>query len=79
LLIKKDLMIALKGAADALRDKFLENMSQRAQEAFLEEMSFLGPVRVKDVEESQRRIVDEVQKLAEQGIVQVGEAEEMID
>jgi flagellar motor switch protein FliG len=54
-------------------------MSQRAQEAFLEEMSFLGPVRVKDVEESQRRIVDEVQKLAEQGIVQVGEAEEMID
>jgi len=76
---KKDLMVALKGAADELRDKFLENMSQRAQDAFLEEMSFLGAVRVKDVEETQRRIVDEVQKLSEQGVIQVGEAEEMID
>ena len=76
---KKDLMIALKGAADELRDKFMENMSQRAQEAFLEEMSFLGAVRVKDVEETQRRVVDEVQKLAEQGVIQIGEAEEMID
>ena len=76
---KKDLMVALKGAADELRDKFLENMSQRAQDAFLEEMSFLGAVRVKDVEETQRRVVDEVQKLSEQGVIQVGEAEEMID
>ena len=76
---KKDLMIALKGAADELRDKFMENMSQRAQDAFLEEMSFLGAVRVKDVEETQRRVVDEVQKLAEQGVIQIGEAEEMID
>ncbi len=76
---KKDLMIALKGAPEELRDKFLENMSQRAQDAFIEEMGFLGAVRVKDVEETQRRIVEEVQKLAEQGLVQVGEAEEMID
>ena len=35
-------------------------------------------MRVKDVEEAQRRIVEEVQKLAEQGVVQIGEAEEMI-
>jgi len=76
---KKDLMVALKGAPDELRDKFMENMSERAQEAFLEEMSFLGAVRVKDVEETQRRIVDEVQKLSEEGVIQVGEAEEMID
>ena len=76
---KKDLMIALKGAPNELRDKFMENMSQRAQDAFIEEMGFLGAVRVKDVEEAQRAIVEEVQKLAEQGIVQVGEAEEMID
>jgi len=76
---KKDLMVALKGAPDELRDKFMENMSQRAQDAFIEEMGFLGAVRVKDVEEAQRKVVEEVQKLAEQGIVQVGEAEEMID
>ena len=76
---KKDLMIALKGSGEDLKNKFLESMSQRAQDAFLEEMSFLGAVRVKDVEESQRKIVDEVQKLAEQGILQIGETEEMID
>ncbi len=76
---KKDLMVALKGAPEELRNKFLENMSQRASEAFLEEMSFLGAVRVKDVEDAQRKIVDEVQKLAEQGVVQIGEAEEMIE
>jgi flagellar motor switch protein FliG len=76
---KKDLMVALKGAGDDLREKFLQNMSQRASEAFIEEMQFLGAVRVKDVEVAQRKIVDEVQKLAEQGILQVGEAEEMIE
>ncbi len=76
---KKDLMIALKGAPDNLKDKFLSNMSQRAQDAFLEEMQFLGAVRVKDVEEAQRKIVDEVQKLAEQGVIQIGETDEMIE
>ncbi|MBL0687426.1 MAG: flagellar motor switch protein FliG [Sulfurospirillum sp.] len=75
---KKDLMVALKGSPDEHRDKFLENMSQRAQDAFLEETSFLGAVRVKDVEETQRRIVDEVRRLAEQNIIQIGEVEEMI-
>ncbi len=76
---KKDLMIALKGAPDELRDKFLGNMSQRAQDAFLEEMQFLGAVRVKDVEEAQRKIVEEVQKLSEQGLIQIGESDEMIE
>jgi flagellar motor switch protein FliG len=76
---KKDLMIALKGAQEELRDKFLGNMSQRAQDAFNEEMQFLGAVRVKDVEEAQRKIVEEVQKLAEQGVIQIGESDEMIE
>lgn len=76
---KKDLMVALKGSIETLKEKFMENMSQRAAEAFNEEMSFLGAVRVKDVEEAQRRIVEEVQKLAEAGTIQIGEAEEMIN
>ncbi len=76
---KKDLMIALKGAQEELKDKFLGNMSQRAQDAFNEEMQFLGAVRVKDVEEAQRKIVEEVQKLAEQGVIQIGESDEMIE
>ncbi|CAD7288220.1 Flagellar motor switch protein FliG [Campylobacter majalis] len=76
---KKDLMVALKGSNPALKDKFLANMSQRAADAFNEEMGFLGAVRVKDVEEAQRRIVEAVQALAEQGVFQVGEADEMIE
>ncbi len=76
---KKDLMVALKGSGEDLKEKFMSSMSQRAQEAFNEEMGFLGAVRVKDVEEAQRKIVEEVQKLAEQGVLQIGEAEEMIE
>ena len=76
---KKDLMIALKGAGDELREKFMGNMSERARDAFLEEMQFLGAVKVKEVEEAQRKIVEEVQKLAEQGVIQIGESEEMIE
>lgn len=76
---KKDLMVGLKGSSDELRDKFLGNMSQRAADAFMEEIQFVGAVRVKDVEEAQRKVVEEVQKLAEQGVLQVGEQEEMIE
>ena len=76
---KKDLMVAFKGSSDDIKDKFLSNMSQRAAEAFKEEMQYLGAVRVKDVEEAQRRIVEVVQTLADQGVFQVGEADEMIE
>lgn len=76
---KKDLMIALKGASEPLKEKFLSNMSQRASEAFLEEMGYLGAVRVRDVEEAQRRIVETVQSLADRGEFQVGEVDEMIE
>ena len=76
---KKDLMVALKGSGDALKEKFLSSMSQRASEAFKEEMQFLGAVRVKDVEEAQRRIVEQVQALAEGRAFQIGEADEMIE
>jgi len=76
---KKDLMIALKGATEDLKTKFMSNMSQRAQEAFEEEMQFLGAVKVKEVEENQRKLVEEVQKLSEQGLIEVGEEEEMIE
>ncbi len=76
---KNQLMVALKGAGEELKQKFLENMSSRAAEAFLEEMQFMGPTKVKDVEEAQRKIVEEVQKLAEKGIVQLGEADEVIE
>jgi flagellar motor switch protein FliG len=76
---KNDLMLALKSSADELKEKFYANMSQRAKDAFVEEMQFLGAVKVKEVEGAQRKIVDAVQALAEQGILQLGESEEMVD
>jgi flagellar motor switch protein FliG len=76
---KQDLMIALKGANEELKQVFLNNMSSRAAEAFVEELQFLGPVKVKDVEASQRKIVEIVQKLAEEGKISVGAEEEVIE
>jgi flagellar motor switch protein FliG len=76
---KKVLMVGLKGSGEELKRKFLANMSQRASEAFIEEMQFIGAVRVKEVEEAQRKVVELVQKLAEDGVFQVGVSEEMIE
>ena len=76
---KKDLMIGLKGSSEGLRQKFLSNMSSRASETFIEEMGFLGAVRVKDVEAAQRKVVEIVQKLNEQGLIQMGEGDEVIE
>lgn len=76
---KNQLMVALKGSGEDMKEKFLENMSQRAAEAFEEEMGFLGATKVKDVEDAQRKIVEEVQKLAEKGLIQMGEADEVIE
>jgi flagellar motor switch protein FliG len=76
---KNDLMLALKNAAEELKEKFYANMSQRAKDAFVEELQFLGAVKMKEVEGAQRKIVDAVQALAEQGILQLGESEEMVE
>lgn len=76
---KKELMMALKSSPEELKEKFFSNMSQRARDAFAEEMQFIGAVKVRDVESAQRKIVEAVQQLAEQGILQVGETEEMIE
>jgi flagellar motor switch protein FliG len=76
---KQDLMLALKSAPEELREKFFANMSERAKDAFSEEMQFMGAVKVKEVEGAQRRIVDVVQQLAEQGVLQIGESDEMVE
>ncbi|MCL2767225.1 MAG: flagellar motor switch protein FliG [Synergistaceae bacterium] len=63
----KELGLALKGATEDLREKFFRNMSKRAAEMLKEDMDFMGPVRVKDVEESQQKIVNVVRSLEEAG------------
>jgi len=63
----KELGMALKGASEELQTKFFRNMSSRAAEMIKEDMEFMGPVRLKDVEEVQQRIVDVVRRLEEDG------------
>lgn len=63
----QDLMLALKAASPELKDIIFENMSKRMVETFNEEMQYLGPVRVKDVEEAQGRIVSVIRRLEDSG------------
>ncbi len=76
---KAELMLALKSSPEELKEKFFSAMSERAREAFLEEMQFLGAVKMKDVEAAQRKIVEIVNSLAEAGTIQMGSTEEMVD
>jgi flagellar motor switch protein FliG len=76
---KKELMLALKSSPEELKEKFLSAMSERAQEAFLEEMQFMGAVKMKEVETAQRKIVETVNGLAEAGTIQIGNNEEMVE
>ncbi len=75
----KQLMLALKSAAEELKEKFLANMPLAEREAFVSRMKFLGAVRVKEVEEAQQSIVQTVRSLAEAGMVHLGAEAEMID
>src|SRR5688572_11516357 len=66
--IEKDkLPLALKGASEALRDLFLSNMSERASKMLKEDMAAMGPVRLRDVEESQLAMVTVAKELAGKG------------
>ncbi|MCX6052468.1 MAG: flagellar motor switch protein FliG [Campylobacterales bacterium] len=76
---KGDLMLGLKSAPDELKQKFFSSMSERARDAFEEEMQFLGAVKMKEVEGAQRRIVEAVNGLAEAGVIQMGSSEEMVN
>jgi len=76
---KAELMLALKSSPEELKEKFFSAMSERAREAFIEEMQFLGAVKMKEVEAAQRKIVETVNQLAEAGTIQMGATEEMIE
>nr|WP_305120986.1 flagellar motor switch protein FliG [Saccharibacillus sp. JS10] len=62
-----DLQLALKVASEEVREVVFKNMSKRMAETFREEMEFMGPVRLRDVEEAQTRIVTIIRKLEEAG------------
>jgi len=62
-----ELALALKTASPELRDKIFGNMSERAATLISEDMEYMGPVRVSDVETAQQRIVDIVRRLEDAG------------
>ncbi|HIP92388.1 MAG TPA: flagellar motor switch protein FliG [Thermotoga sp.] len=76
----KDLAVALKGASDELKEKIFRNMSKRAAQLLKDEMEYMGPVRVKDVEEAQQKIISVIRRLEEAGeiVIARGGGEELI-
>ena len=69
---KDKLVIALKGASEELRDLFFSNMSERAAKLMREDMQALGPIRLKDVEDSQQAMVQSAKDLADRGEIVIG-------
>ncbi len=67
----KDLALAMKSASEEVKDKVFKNMSERAREMIMEEIEFMGPVRMKQVEEAQQKIVSVVRRLEDAGELMV--------
>ena len=76
----RDLSLSLKATPDAVRDKIMENMSSRAAAMMREDMEASGPVRLRQVEEAQSRIVDIIRKLddAEEIVISRGGDDELV-
>jgi flagellar motor switch protein FliG len=72
----QDLAKALKGVDADVQEKIYRNMSKRASALLREDMDFMGPIRLRDVEESQQKIVNIIRKLEESGDIIVARAGE---
>ncbi|HBS5892112.1 TPA: flagellar motor switch protein FliG [Klebsiella aerogenes] len=72
----ESLLIALKGAEQPLREKFLKNMSQRAANILRDDLANRGPVRMSQVENEQKAILLIVRRLAESGEMIIGGGED---
>lgn len=75
--VEKDVLaLALKGASEDLRERFLGNMSERASKMLVEDMENMGPVKVKDVDEAQTKVVNVAKDLSDKGQVVFATGEE---
>jgi len=68
---QKDLVVALKAASEEVKEKILGNMSERVRLFMEEEMEFLGPMRLSEVEAVQLRIVHKIRQLEDQGQLKI--------
>lgn len=75
-----DLAIACKGSTEEVQNAIFSNMSKRLAEMIREDMEFMGPVRMKDVEEAQQKIVSIIRKLEEAGeiVISRGGGDEIV-
>ena len=73
---QKDLVVALKGTSDEFKERFLSNMSEEVRDFITEEMEFIGPMRLAEVEEVQLRIVKQVRHLEEEGQMTIGRGDD---
>ncbi|MBQ1510550.1 MAG: flagellar motor switch protein FliG [Selenomonadaceae bacterium] len=75
----KDLSLALKATPSEVSDKVYKNMSKRAADMLREEIEFMGPVKIRDVEEAQVKVVNIIRALEEKGeiVVSRGQGDEM--
>lgn len=76
----KDLALALKTASEEVSSRLYKNMSKRAGEMLKEDIEFMGPVRLRDIEEAQQKIVSTIRRLEEAGeiIIARGGEDEVI-
>lgn len=76
----RDLALALKGASEEVKQKIFKNISKRAAQLLQDELEYMGPVRLKDVEEAQQKIINVIRRLEEAGeiIIARGGGEELI-
>ncbi len=77
---QNELTVALKGTTDEVKEFILGNMSKRQQEMILDDLQVLGPVKVRDVEEAQQKIVNVVRFLDDSGeiIISRGDGSDVI-
>lgn len=73
---KKVLTLALKGGDDETKESFFSNMSNRAVATMQEEMDYMGPVRLKDVEKAQHEVISVVRELDESGVISISGGDE---
>lgn len=74
----KDLALALKGSSDEIKEKVFANMSKRAREGILEDMEYMGPVRLADVEGAQQTVLNVFRRLEEEGTVTLSGGEDAL-
>jgi len=73
---QKELAMVMKGASEEVSEKVFSNMSARAAEIIKEDMEFMGPVRLRQVEEAQQRVVSIIRRLEESGEITISRGEE---